>query len=303
MPVVEADGRLLYDGPSLEDAELVAELAKELGAYRRLLLFSPKRRSSVPRGLCGKELARMEQADRRHAVREALMRYKEGLKAAVPRNGRGWNNEPSPHPPKHVVKNLLASSVAKSFEEARREWHYSGDMVEEGERGFSRECDLCGPKEQMRHNFVIRNVRTGKTLQVGSVCVKRFLVLAGTSSPEESAAVFDHRTALAVFGRSLRNHIGSLALEPVPEKSLVAIVGALEKSFPRGMTEEEADIVLRAAEVDARAAQIFKAIVVKDAAALRGLKVRQMRDREEKRRRVGKVLTTLCRSKAYRVGI
>lgn len=303
MPVVEADGRLLYDGPSMEDAELVAELVREMGVCRHMLRVHPKEGGPVPSGLCGRVLARMEKDDRRRVVAEVLARYRKALRLVEGREGWRRSDEPSPVPPKHVVRNLLANSLARDFEGARREWSYAGEVIAEGEKGFSRECDLCGPKELMKHNFVIHNVRTERRLQVGSVCVKRFLILAGTSSPEESAAAFDRRTALAVLGRSLAREMAELEMDPVPEKSLVAVMEGLEKAFPQGITEEEAEIVIRSAGAGPKGARIFRALVRKDAAALRGLNVKRMRDKEERRRRIGKVLTTLCRSGAYRVGV
>jgi hypothetical protein len=163
MPVVKADNRLLYSGPSVEDARLVAELAKELGVYERVLVFSLETGSPVPRGLCGKELLMMEK-DKERLIRETLSQYKEKLRVVTRSNEWTWRDEPSPIPPKYVVRNLLANSVAQDFEEARCEWQYEGEVIEEGEDGFAYECALCGPKEQMRYNFVIRNTRTGRKL-------------------------------------------------------------------------------------------------------------------------------------------
>lgn len=80
-------------------------------------------------------------------------------------------------------------------------------------------------------------------------------------------------------------------------------MAALERSFPNGITEDEIGIIVRAAEVDGTAAaQALRALALKDAAFLRSLRVKKMRDKEEKRRRIGRVLTTLSRSGAYRVG-
>jgi len=106
-----------------------------------------------------------------------------------------------------------------------------------------------------------------------------------------------------VLGRSLAREMAELEMDPVPEKSLVAVMEGLEKAFPQGITEDEAEIVIRSAGAGPNGARIFRALVRRDAAALRGLNVNRMRDKEEKRRRIGKVLTTLCRSGAYRVGV
>jgi hypothetical protein len=130
--------------------------------------------------------------------------------------------------------------------------------------------------------------------------VKRFLILDGASSAAESAALFDRRTALAEFGRRLRGLIAHLGADEVPERSLVALMGALERTFPEGLSPEDAAIAAEAAGVDARAREVFGALAARDARALRGLKVRKMADREDRQRRVREVLTTLARSAAYR---
>lgn len=298
MPVVTADGRVLYDGPSEEDAHLVMDLARELGVWHRELRWSPGG-SPEPRGPCGRALREADERERRAAVREALAAWRPGIRRAG-RERRPWDGEPSPDPPACVVKRLLAASASGGFEAARREWEYRGEILEEGHPEFSRECDLCGPKELMRANYLIRNVLNGRILKVGSVCVKRFLILDGASSVAESAALFDRRTALAEFGRRLQGLIADLGADEVPERSLVALMGALERAFPEGLSPEDAAIAAASAGADARAWEVFGALAARDARALRGLKVRKMADREDRRRRVREVLTTLARSEAYR---
>lgn len=301
MPVVAADDRyILYAGPSEEDAKLVYELAREYEAYRRVLHYLPNGKASGRvYGKIMAVLAAAEVEEKKKAVAEAIKAFREQEKRTNPRDRR-WDDEPSPEPPKRVVENLLAASFARDFEAARREWEYNGKIIYEGEPGFSRECGLCGPKELMRMNFVVRNVVNGNTLQVGSVCVKRFLVLAGTSSMTESMDTFNHRTKLAVFGKTQRSRIADLGVEKVPEKSLVGLLGAIEKVFPKDLSPQDTEIILNAAGIRGRAAEVFTALVKKDVSVVRSLKLEKMIDRDKKRKKLAAVFTTLSRSSAYR---
>jgi hypothetical protein len=301
MPVVTADKRVLYSGPSAEDAELVYELARAFNTYRHSLKYSPSKGTATPTGICGKILEQLSAAEKRKAVANALKAFRNQLKRFSLNEHRCWNNDPSPNPPKVVVKNLLAASTAKDFESARCEWEYKGEIIYEGEANFTHECELCGPKELMRTNFIIHNTVNGNKLRVGSVCVKRFLILAGTSSAAESADAFDRKTKLAIFGKTQAGHIADLGREKVPEKSLVALMGAVEKAFPENIKAEDAEIILQAAGICGRAAEIFKAFFVdKNISILKTLKIQKMDNREEKRRKLVVTFSTMSRSSAYR---
>lgn len=301
MPTVIADNRTLYSGPSKNDAVMIMELARELGVYKSTLKYIPQKGSATPSGLCGKALAQFDDQAKKRVVSEALSKFRKRQEKLGLRK-QGWSSGPSLEPPRHVIKNLLSASEAEDFESARREWEYRGEIIFEGETAFYRECDLCGPKERMQSNYLIHNLKTGKVLRVGSVCVKRFLVLAGTSSTIESAQLFDHRTALAIFGQTQKGYIADLGRNRVPEKSVIALIGALERSFPQGLSLEESEIIIQAAGVDVRAREMFKALATKNVKVLKTMKIEKMRNTypQLRRRKVRSVLTTLSKSEAYR---
>jgi hypothetical protein len=277
---------------------MVMQLAQELGSYTLALKYRPDG-SSTPRGLVGKVLRDADGAEKKRIVSEALAEFRE-LREKQGARAQTWSCEPSPNPPKRVVDNLLAASAASDFESARREWEYRGEILYEDDAAFAKECELCGPKERMQTNYVIHNLRTGAMLRVGSVCVKRFLLLTGTTSAAESAELFDHKTALATFGQSLKGYIADLGMERVPEKSIIALMGALERTFPQGLAHDDVEVVIKAAGVAGKAADVFRALATKDAKGLRGLKVQKMSNRKDRRQKVRRVLTTLSRSGAYR---
>jgi hypothetical protein len=276
---------------------MVEQLARETGGY--LVLKYQPGGGDIPGGLVGKALRDADEAERRRIVRDALSKLRELQKKQGAR-AHSRNSEPSPVPPRRVIDNLLAASASGDFESARCEWEYHGEIVYEGEAHFARECELCGPKEFMQTNYVIRNAKTGTSLRVGSVCIKRFLVLRGTTSEVESAALFDHKTRLAAMGRSLGVYIADLGMEAIPEKAIIAVFGALEKAFPHGLSSDDAEVIIQAAGAMGRPADIFRAIATKDPKGLRGLKIKKMSNREERRRKAGRVLSTLSRSAAYR---
>lgn len=307
MAKVQVGLRLLYDGPSKEDARMIYDLCREhLTDYSRIY-YSEKPSSSFPRGIIGKVIARLEQGEkvRRDAAKKALQEFKKVMPKQIVSQRGTWNSNPSPVPPKVVIKNLLANSVADSFEDAQKEWEYDAQIIGEGESGFSPECGLCGPKERMKTNYIIKNMRNGNTLKVGSVCVKRFLILSGTSSINESADLFDRRTLLAYYGKKQGYLIADLAKDKIPEKSILAIMETLEYTFPYGISWEDVEIVIREANANEKAGKIFRAIALKDRGVLRSLNrhMDKMSNRREgwQKKVAARVVTTLSKSSAYKI--
>lgn len=89
-------------------------------------------------------------------------------------------------------KRLVELSAADRWEEACREWEFDDLIIEETDERFTGECDLCHEQNLVRQ-FEIRNTRTGLRLLVGSNCVKRFVVLYGAETLEDSWTMFRQR--------------------------------------------------------------------------------------------------------------
>lgn len=85
----------------------------------------------------------------------------------------------------YIKKNLIANSIAGTYEEAMTEWEFVGILDEENVERFVPRCQLCN-QPGLRINFEIHNPDTRKRFLVGSSCIKKFLVLKGTGSLEES---------------------------------------------------------------------------------------------------------------------
>ncbi|ABO49457.1 hypothetical protein Dred_0921 [Desulforamulus reducens MI-1] len=84
-----------------------------------------------------------------------------------------------------IKNNIIANSVEGTYEEAMTEWEFVGILDEENVERFVPRCQLCN-QPGLRINFEIHNPDTRKRFLVGSSCIKKFLVLKGTSSLEES---------------------------------------------------------------------------------------------------------------------
>ena len=303
MPIVVVDNLVVYSGPSAQDAKIVYDICRtNMPVYGSIRIDIKVAGSLEPRGIFGESIAELEGQAKEDTIKEAIAAFK----SSMPRRScSAWNNNPSPVPPKVVVKNLLANSVADDFEKAQTEWEYNGELIFEGENEFSHECGLCGPKDLMKTNHIIRNTRNGNALRVGSVCVKRFLILSGASTIEESADLFDRRTLLAHYGRKQGYLIADLARDRVSEKSLILIMETFKETFPNGISSEDADIIIREAGVAAEAGNIFKGIALGDISVLRSLsgKMKKMRDRPEGwQKKLFRVASTLSNSSAYKNG-
>lgn len=92
------------------------------------------------------------------------------------------NQIPQPGPLMRV--RLLERSKAEFYEEARFEWDLD-NFIREGDSGFSPVCDLCN-NPHLKQNWIIRNIHTNMTMNVGSTCIKRFLILHGTKTQAET---------------------------------------------------------------------------------------------------------------------
>lgn len=84
-----------------------------------------------------------------------------------------------PEPGPTIRKNLLNRSEADTYEDAREEW----DLEDYQPYGKQTNCDLCH-QENLKRNYVLKNINNGNTMVVGSRCIERFLILAGTKDQE-----------------------------------------------------------------------------------------------------------------------
>lgn len=72
---------------------------------------------------------------------------------------------------KSVSKNILANSQSKEFNNALREWSFTGKVNDYKARCLT--CEMC-EHEKLRYHFTITNCKTGIELNVGSNCILKF---------------------------------------------------------------------------------------------------------------------------------
>lgn len=91
-----------------------------------------------------------------------------------------------------IIKTLIENSLSNDFEEAKKEWELIGPITRDSEE-FVSNCELCNSHLQ-KENWIIFNPNSLATLKIGSECIRRFILLAGTSSHEDSITFFEIRS-------------------------------------------------------------------------------------------------------------
>lgn len=108
-----------------------------------------------------------------------------------------------------IRKNIMENSSSEEFEEARREWEFTA-ILQEDEPEFVDHCEICN-SANLEANYKIMNQVSRKSFLVGSSCIKRFIILGGAQSQEESNAIFEHQK---------KKHEGAKALQYLLSKVL-----------------------------------------------------------------------------------
>jgi hypothetical protein len=77
----------------------------------------------------------------------------------------------------NIIASVLAMSVEKNdYEQAKKEWVFSGIIEDYGEIKFQQpvhKCQMCG--HQIRYGYVLNNLINGKSVTVGSECVENYM--------------------------------------------------------------------------------------------------------------------------------
>lgn len=128
-----------------------------------------------------------------------------------------------------IKRRITRASHAKTYEEARREWRYTNVILEDDE-DFVERCELCN-QPGLRANFVIVNIKTSNNFKVGSTCIKRFIILEGAETQEESNEMFEAQALKMMAGRHLAEKYLPQLLDPVPSPQAVTDFREASKVF------------------------------------------------------------------------
>lgn len=88
------------------------------------------------------------------------------------------------NPKANVIPSIIQHSNSDNYEDARREWALHG-IIDSQSPEFTDHCEICNSQLHKR-NFLLKNDDGKKEIKVGSVCIKRFLILSGLNSQEET---------------------------------------------------------------------------------------------------------------------
>ncbi|MTI82627.1 MAG: hypothetical protein FH756_01750 [Firmicutes bacterium] len=127
-----------------------------------------------------------------------------------------YDEKPTKNDFKLVKERILENSLADEWDEARREWELTKlidrDDMELFDR-FTEQCQLCN-QVGLKKNYQIFNPGTGKIFLVGSTCIKKFLLLKGAETQQQSADIFDFQVKQMLAVKKLQQLLPDILSEP-----------------------------------------------------------------------------------------
>lgn len=127
-----------------------------------------------------------------------------------------------------IRERILEASVSKDWETARREWGYQ-QVISEDDDDFVDQCELCN-QVGLRVNHHIVNPGTNRSFRVGSTCIRRFLILRGTTSSEETSELLKRAVEEKAALKRLHGLIGKVLDRPTYDE-LAQFRAAAEKTL------------------------------------------------------------------------
>lgn len=115
-----------------------------------------------------------------------------------------------------VIETLLEKSYSDDFEVAKTEWDLAEPIPNESDE-FVENCELCNHRNY-KGNWLIQNRLTGSRLKVGSNCIKRFVILNGTSSLEDSRVFFENKEKEIEKELKIKTAYKSIIVNVLPTK-------------------------------------------------------------------------------------
>jgi hypothetical protein len=92
---------------------------------------------------------------------------------------------------KLVLMKLQKATGLSDFEEARKNWDFTG-IVESENNQFVDHCELCNASG-LGKNYIIQHQNTLVTYRVGSKCIKRYIQLGNAETQEDSNRRFERK--------------------------------------------------------------------------------------------------------------
>lgn len=124
------------------------------------------------------------------------------------------NQELKTKPGPLVIQKLISNSESDEFDEAKTEWELVGNIPNDS-YNFVENCELCNHKNY-KGNWMIYNPKTKSNLKIGSECIKRFIVLNGVGSQEDSNTFFKQKEKEINKEYKLLELYKAVIIDPLP---------------------------------------------------------------------------------------
>ena len=145
-----------------------------------------------------------------------------------------------------IKSTLISNSLFNDFDEAKAEWELVGNIPSES-YDFVENCELCNRRNYIE-NWVVFNPNTKKTLKVGSECIKRFIILNGARTQEDSNTFFELKERELKKEYTLRELYKAVVVEVLPLARKVnrfrgLLIQLLDDRGQRHLTNDEKGIL------------------------------------------------------------
>lgn len=148
--------------------------------------------------------------------------------------------EESKKPRKFVVANLLKISKSENFDDAKNEFIIES-IIDELDDSFSGCCQLCHTNN-LKYNFVLRNVETNETIQVGTTCIIKFGVGKGIFDVDSGVKVLQNLADEQFLINEIQTKVGDVMVLRPDAKELMTFHKNLKKLLEiRGIKNPTSD--------------------------------------------------------------
>jgi len=232
----------------------------------------------------------------------------QGLRRDRRRKTAAEIHEPSQRDFPLIRKRILEASISDDFEEARREWEFI-NIIDEGNERFVEDCELCN-HTGLKENYEIVNSATQKRFLVGSSCIKRFIILKGAASQEESNALFKAQESKLFAKRRIQALLASILLTPTYQELMYfreaskTVLGSLDNlTIPPAVWDDYIHFLLGPHPKRENIEKIRTALFNHKAVTLKKVDLESMTEEEARlamrKKAKAKVRTTLSKSRLY----
>ena len=101
-----------------------------------------------------------------------------------------------------IIGSILARSSSKVYDEAKKEWAFTGNVNDYGplkDQKPQQKCQLCG--HPIRYGYLLKNSKNNKDVEVGSECIDNYMLVTPTVMKKMDAAKKKAKNQIKVNAR------------------------------------------------------------------------------------------------------